>query len=127
MSKRKILKKIALGTLLSSAIGLIYGSLKTTKSDNNIKIDEEIQNKIKVLYAELVELITTVEEEFKGNRLLDSKKMSETIDEAHLSKQKLNQIIQAIKTGKSDNKELNLAIKEAEKAINSAKNFLLSK
>ena len=53
--------------------------------------------------------------------------MSETIDEAHLSKQKLNQIIQAIKTGKSDNKELNLAIKEAEKAINSAKNFLLSK
>lgn len=127
MSKRKILKKIALGTLLSSAIGLIYGSLKTTKSDKNIKIDEEIQNKIKVLYAELVELITTVEEEFKGNRLLDSKKMSETIDEAHLSKQKLNQIIQAIKTGKSDNKELNLAIKEAEKAINSAKNFLLSK
>lgn len=136
MSNKKTIKKIAIGTLLSGAVGFIFSELirsksgkklrKELKSKNHI-IDEEIQNKLNILYSELAELITTIEEEFKGSKLKDSKKMTETIDEAHVSRQKLNEIIQAIKTGKSDNKELNLAIKEAEKAINSAKSFLLSK
>jgi len=139
MANKNKIKNIAILTSLVAAAGYIAGVLsapqsgKKTRQDirDNIKNDfKEAEDRLVLLHSEISELINIATEEYKDKKLNthESKKYKMTLELALNVKNKLNTIIQTMKKhGKSSDTDLNMATKEAEKAIKHLKDFLLKK
>ncbi len=131
MRKRHNLKGLALGTVLAATIGYVVGAASTNKDKNSrptsvsLKQDEE---KIKLIFSELSDLLSNLADS-------DSSELSEralqryetAIRKGIVAKEQIAKYIENKKLLKVDNKDLKLAIKEAEKAIYNLKAYLLKK
>lgn len=137
MSKKNhTVRKLALGAAAAGVAGYVAGVLsaprkgdktrKLLKNQASKELDSA-ENKLSFLYSELDELIATAKGEAKGLDPKNKQRFDRALDHAQGSKQKLEKVIDAVKTGSSEDKDLGKAIKEAEKAIVHAKNFLLKK
>ncbi len=118
-------KKLAIGALVGAAAGFVAGILTAPKSGKETRQDikntankakREAEKQLKALQGELGELIK------KGKKLAQEQgaKAKKGFDEALVvaqdKQQKVKEMISALKSGETDQKELDKAIQEAKKA-----------
>jgi len=137
MSKKDNVKKVVIGTGIAAAAGYVAGILTAPKSGKDTREDikrttkEELDSadkKLKALHSEINELIANFKEDKFGLTGRNAKKFEEALDKAKEAREKLSTVMDAVKKGGSkEDKDLDQAIKEAEKAIEHAKVFLLKK
>lgn len=130
MKKRNSLKGLAVGTALAASIGYVAGvaSANRSKMGKSTKTSlKEEQEKLKLIFSELGDLISNLSDNDDSNLSERARQRYETaITKGMLAKEEIGKYLEDRKL-KFDNKELKLAIKEAEKAIHNLKEYLLKK
>ena len=131
MSKNNTGKKVALGAAIVGAAGFVAGVVAANKPKSNQQTDvfESIEERLKFLHTEISDLIanTNLETKTKDMDRKAKKQLDAALSAASTSKQKLTKVLEAVKSGQVEDKDLKLALKEAENAIVHAKKFLLKK
>lgn len=136
MSKKNLLKKVTLGAALAGAAGYVAGILiaprtgkQSRKKLSNAGKQELIDNqeRLKLLYSELGMLVNNAKAEGKVMEGKHLEKFKSVIDNAKESRDKLEQLVDAVKKGRAEDKNLDKAIKDAEKAVKHVKRFLIHK
>lgn len=119
-------RRIAVGAVVASLAGYIAGVLTAPKSgketrgfikttaDNGVT---ETERRLKELHTELGSLLSKLSENEKD---IESK----TIKNAQKAKQKTREILSAIHEGDANDKDLQKAVNEAKKAIESVKKYI---
>ncbi|MGF7228825.1 MAG: YtxH domain-containing protein [Candidatus Saccharibacteria bacterium] len=129
----KTAKKFALGTLIAAAAGYIAGILTAPKSGRETREDiketavkgkAEVEKQLKRLHTEMTSMIGQAKDQaasLKG-------KAREDIDGAIKStqgvKEKARELLSALHEGDADDKDLNKAIADANKAIEHLRTYL---
>ncbi len=125
-------KKIAVGALLAGAVGYVAGILTAPKSGKEtrqdvkktaVRVKKEAETKLKRLHSELTTLIATVNKETKKLGTKAKKEVQASLKKADASKTKVKEMLSAIHEGGADDKDLDRAIKDATKAVDSLKKF----
>ena len=131
MGKRA--KTFAIGTVFAAAAGFVAGILTAPKSGKETRQDiadashhavTEAEKTLKHLHSELLtqfEIATTRADELKGQASKRAHDIATTAEDAKL---KAQEALDAFRNGKSDDADLQKAIKEAEKAIKHVREFL---
>lgn len=128
-------RKFALGALIGSVAGVIAGLLTAPKSGKETREDiKETANKVfleaekrlKILYGELNELIDRGAEEAKKRTGKAKDELDKAIGLAEKAQVKAKEVISAIRSGETDNPELEKAIKDVTNAKDHLKKFLKS-
>lgn len=136
MKRRSNAKKIATGAILAGVAGYVAGLLSAPKSGRQLRTDlkdkapegaHDAVERLKFLADELNELLVSAKEESKGLGGKHKEKFEFAQSKAVEAKDKLETLLEAIKSGNTADKELNRAMKEAEKAVVHFKDFLLKK
>ena len=130
---KKATKRFALTTLIAAAAGYVTGILTAPKSGKETRQDikdtaektiSEAEKRLKKLHTELSQLLDqakTQGQKLKG----EARKELETVGQAaHTAKEKAREILSAVHEGDATDKDLQKAIKEAEKAVDHLKAFL---
>src|SRR5215831_17527352 len=131
MDKR--VKRFAIGTVLAAAAGYVAGILTAPKSGKETRADiknaaergmAEAEKQLKKLHTELNELLMQAAdklEKLKGTARTDLEK---AVAAARLMKEKARELLSAVHEGDADDKDLQAAIKEANKAAEHLKAYL---
>ena len=134
--KKLNLKNLALGAGVAVIAGYVAGVLTAPRSGKQTRrsltksgLDEykSAEAKLKLLHSEITELMSSVKDGHPEANDSSLKSYEAVLDKAKMSKDKLNSVLSAVKAKQSTDKDLDQAIKEAEKAITHVKNFLLKK
>lgn len=131
MSKQT--NKFAIGAIVAAATGYVAGILTAPKSgketrkdiqDAALKARSEAEKRLKETHSELQELIK--KGQTKVGLATDKTKQSfnEAIESAKTAQQKAKGMLSAVHAGDSDDKDLQKAIKEADKAIAHLKSYV---
>jgi gas vesicle protein len=126
-------KKFALGTIIAAAAGYIAGVLTAPKSGKETR--EDIKNtaaatysaaekQLKALHTELNQLLDQAKAKaanLKGIALSDLEK---AMTLAKMAKEKTRDVLSAVHEGGAEDKDLQTAIKEANKAVDHLKKYL---
>lgn len=130
---KKATKRLAVGTALAAAVGYVTGILTAPKSgketrqdihDTALKAKRESEKKLKQLHSDLDLLIA--DGKVKATKLKATAKQDLTVALAagNKAKEKAREALSAVHEGGADDKDLELAIKEATKAIDHLKKYL---
>ena len=134
MAKKNVFKKVAAGAAIAGAIGYVAGVLSAPKSGKQTRAELKVkgskdfeltEDKLKILCTQLGELISAAKDEAGTLSGRNLKRFESALSRAELTRDKLNTFANALKSGSTEDKDLDKAIKEAEKAIAHAKTFLL--
>lgn len=126
-------KKLAIGALVGAAAGLVAGFLTAPKSgketrqdikDTAGKVFAEAEKKLKSLYSELSDLIDKGTAEAKKHSGKAQVEINKALDAAKDAQQKAKEVISAIRSGETDNPELQKAIKEVTNAKDHLKKYI---
>lgn len=130
---KKTTKKIAIGTLVAGAAGYLTGILTAPKSgketrkdihDTAVKAKLESEKKLKQVHSELDKLISEAGKKMNVASTVAKKDISIAVDAATKAKEKAREALSAVHEGGSDDKDLQKAIKEANKAVDHLKKYL---
>ena len=124
-------KKVAIGAALSAAIGYVAGILTAPKSGKETRAD--IKNKavetyaaaekeLKKLHTELTDVIDEVSDRITSFR--NSKEVNSALDKGRDAKQKAREVLSALHDGEAEDKDLQRAMADANKAIEHLRDFL---
>lgn len=136
MKRQSNAKKIATGAILAGIAGYLAGLLSAPKSGSQLRKDLKTQlpeaghdahERLKLLSNELDELLASAKDEGKDLAGKHKDKFELAQSKAVEAKDKLEKLLDAIKSGNTSDKDLQRAIKDAEKAIVHFKDFLLKK
>ena len=135
MKQKNTFKKIAAGAAVAAAVGYVAGLLSAPKSGREMRKEiksmvpdaHDLEEKIKLLYNELIELLSISKQEAMDLSPRNQEKMALASKKAVMAKEKLAAIIANLKNDSHSNKELKSAIREAERAVYHFKEFLLKK
>ena len=131
MDKRT--KRIAIGTVVAAAAGYVAGILTAPKSGKETRQDikdatnnavAEAEKQLKKAHTELNTLLNEAKAEgakLKGEALKDYEKAAAT---AKAVKEKTREVLSAIHEGDADDKNLQKAINEANKAVTHLKKYI---
>ncbi len=125
--------KLAAGTMFAFAVGYVAGILTAPKSGKDTRQDikdtankaiNEAEKRLKTLHTELTVLLGQAKA--RADKLSGSAKeqLVAAIQAAQIAKDKARVILSAVHEGDSDDKDLQKAIKEANKAIEHLKTYL---
>ena len=126
-------KRFAVGTLLAAAAGYVAGILTAPKSGKETRQDikettektiQETEKQLKKLHTELSDLLLqakTRAEKLSGKA---KEEMDMAVKATHTVKEKAREILSAVHEGDADDKDLQKAIKDSQKAIDHLKTFL---
>ncbi len=126
-------KKLAIGALVGAAVGFTAGILTAPKSGKETRKDikntagkvyREAEKKLKALNNELGELIEKGTILAKKGGVKAKDELDAALVNAKEAKQKVKEVISAIKSGETDEPELKKAIAEATKAKSHLANYL---
>lgn len=129
-------KKVAIGSLIAGVAGYVAGILTAPKSGAETRKDikdaaelkmSQAERELKKLHTELLQLI---DESKKRSHALTGKAKKEwdnAIKQATIVKQKAREILSAVHEGDANDKDLERALKEADKAIKHLQTFLKKK
>lgn len=129
----KGVKKLAVGTMIAGIAGYVAGVLTAPKSGKatreqirtatNTSITES-EKQLKRLHTELNELLS--EAKLRSNDLKGQARvgMHDAMDVADVAKRKVREILSAVHEGDASDKDLEKAMKEAQKAIKHIKTYL---
>lgn len=118
-------RKLAIGAIIGMVAGLITGLLTAPKSGKETRADikntaskvyREGEKRLKALNSELSELIDKGTALAKQGGGKAKKGLDEAVAKAQDARQKVKEVISAIKSGETDEPELKKAIAEATKA-----------
>lgn len=129
----KSLKRLAIGTLIAGAAGYVAGILTAPKSgretrkgikDTADKTISSAEAQLKKAHTELNDLID--EAKSRGLELQGKSKeqLNDASANAKVAKEKLRELISAVREGEADDKELQRAMSDAGKALKHLKSYL---
>ena len=136
MSKPKLYRKVAIGAALAGVVGYFAGVLSAPCSGDKIRklwrnagsnLELSLEHRLGMLYQELDELITSVQGEDDKHEGRQRERFEAYLISAKRSKDKLAEVLKAVNEGHTDDKDLSKSIKEAQKAIEHVRIFLLKK
>lgn len=131
MGKRT--KDLAIGAAIAAGIGYVAGILTAPKSgketrkdiaDAAIKAKSEAEKRFKTLYSELSDAIAEGTKRAKTLTATAKAELDVVLDRAGSAKNKVGEILSALHEGESDDKELDKAVKEVNKALTDLKTYL---
>jgi gas vesicle protein len=123
----------AAGAAIGAVVGVVAGVLFAPKSgketrqdikDTAVKVAAKLQEDLKKLQEEISELIDKAEAQFKEKSELATAKGKELLEKAKHERDLLKALVVSIKDGKSDDKDLNKAIKNAKEAKDALATYL---
>ncbi len=126
-------KKIAFGAIIAAIAGYIAGLLTAPKSgketrkdisDKAIKTKTEAEKTLKHLHSELDSLLNKATTELKQMKSNASKEFIASVASAKLSKEKAREILSALHDGDADDKDLQKAVDQVKKSLDSLKKYL---
>ena len=127
--------RIALGGLLLAGLGYVVGILTAPKSGKEtrkdiqsaaVKAKLEAEKDLKNAHAELTKLVNQTKSKAEGATTKAKNEVTKAVDLGQAAKDKVRVMLSAIHEGDSDNKDLQKALNEANKAISHLKNFITS-
>lgn len=125
--------KFAVGTAIAAGIGYVAGVLTAPKSgketrkdihDKAVKAKTETEKKLKELNTELNSLINTAKARAKGAKAGAKTELHKALDKAVGAKEKAREVISAFHEGESEDKDLQKAVTDVNKAIDHLKTYL---
>lgn len=125
--------KFAVGTVVAAAAGYVAGVLTAPKSgketrkdihDGAVKAKTEAEKKLKAATAELNKHIATAKSKAKTAKAGAKTELHKALDSAVGAKEKAREVISAFHEGESEDKDLNKAVKDVNKAIDHLKTYL---
>lgn len=133
---RKRDRNVAVGTLIAAGIGYAAGVLTAPKSGRETRKDiqsaaqkakKEAEKNLKNLHGELTDLIDTGK--IKATNLTSSAKneFEEALHKAQSAKKKVGELLSAIHEGDADDRDLQKAVKDVNKAIEHLRVFIEKK
>lgn len=125
--------KLAVGTAIAAGVGYVAGVLTAPKSgketrkdiqDKALKAKTESEKKLKELNAELSKLIATAKTKAKTAQSGAKTELHKALDIAVGAKEKAREVISAFHEGESEDKDLQKAVDDVNKAIEHLKTYL---
>ncbi len=126
-------KKFAVGTLVAAAAGYLTGILTAPQSGKQTRQDIkdtatqgilEAERQLKKLHTELNDGIAEGRERLDQLSGKAHRELEAILESAHTAKAKAREILSTVHEGRAEDKELNIAIKEAKDAIAHLKSYL---
>lgn len=133
MSNGKNFKRLAIGTLIAGAAGYVAGILTAPKSGKETRADiknttdktvAEIEKQLKRAYTELNDLIDSAKKQGKDLGGKGKAQLNDVTEKANDVKEKLRELISAVREGEADDKELKRAMEDAKHSIGHLKKYL---
>jgi gas vesicle protein len=130
---RKRTKEIAVGTALAAGIGYLAGILTAPKSGKEtrkdveraaIKAKSEAEKTLKSLHSELGTIITQGKRHAKDLQKGAKTELADALSRAQIAKDKAREILSALHEGESDDRDLQKAIGDVNKALAHLKKYL---
>lgn len=124
--------KIALGGVLLAGVGYLAGILTAPKSGKETRKDiqktmarakSEAEKNLKSLHAELGDLVEQGKKTAKTASASAKKEVQKAVDMGQNARDMAKNVLSAIHEGESDDKDLQKALTEANKAINHLKKY----
>lgn len=125
--------KLALGGVVLAGVGYLAGILTAPKSGKETQRDiqnaaskakSEAEKKLKQLHAELGDLTEKGKQAAQSASATAQKEIHKAVDLGQQARDKAKQVLSAVHEGESDDKDLQKAIAEADKAANHLKKFV---
>jgi gas vesicle protein len=125
--------KFAVGTAVAAGIGYVAGILTAPKSgkdtrkdihDTAVKAKTESEKKLKELNNDLTKLIATAKTKAKTAQSGAKSELHKALDVAVGAKEKAREVISAFHEGESEDKDLQKAVTDVNKAIDHLKKYL---
>ncbi len=126
-------RKLITGTVVVAAAGYLAGILTAPKSGKETRKDiqrkaieakKEAERKLKKLHSEMDDLITQGKKKASKLNARAKTEWETLLASSSVAKEKMREVLSAIHEGDTDDKELQKAIKDADKAIAHLKNYL---
>jgi gas vesicle protein len=133
MGSGKTFKRLAVGTLIAGAAGYVAGILTAPKSGKETRADikqtadktiAEAEKQLKNAHTELNELINTAKKQGKDLSGKGKAQLDDVTDKANDVKEKLRELISAVREGEADDKELKRAMQDAKHSVDHLKKYL---
>lgn len=131
MKKRQ--RNFAIGTAVVAGISYVAGILTAPKSGKATRKDiqkkaaktkKEAEKNLKQLHTELSDLIDQGKVNVEKAKSSTKKEMNEAIDRAQDVKERARNLLSSLHEGDDEDRDLEKAIKEADKAINHLKSYI---
>lgn len=125
--------KVAVGTAIAAGIGYVAGVLTAPKSGKETRKDiqnkalqakKESERKLKELNAELSNLIVAAKDKARNAEAGAKAELQKALDKASTAKDKAREILSALHEGESEDKDLQKAVADVNKAIEHLKKYL---
>jgi gas vesicle protein len=126
-------KKWAIGALIAAAAGYVAGILTAPKSGKETREDikdaaekgiSEAEKQLKKLHTQLASLMNEAKDRATTLQGAAQKELQGVIDKTNVAKEKARELLSASHEGSADDKDLQKAIDEANKAIDHLKKYL---
>ncbi len=129
----KNLKKLAIGSAIAAGLGYLTGILTAPKSGKEtrqdvkntaVKAKLQAEKELKKLHSEITKQLDRAKELSKKLKKEHQADLDKLVSAANHAKIKAKQMLSNIHDGGSDDKELNKAIDDVNKAVNSLKDYI---
>lgn len=129
-------KKFALGAIIAGAAGYVAGILTAPKSgketrkdikDTASRVMAEAEKQLKHLHTELASLLKEAEQTAAKLKGEGREQLEKAMMNAAMIKEKARVLLSAAHEGTAEDKDLQKAIKEANKAVDHLKSYLKKK
>lgn len=129
----KTTKRWALGAVFAAAAGYVAGILTAPKSGKETRKDlketaekgiSEAEKQLKKLHTQLASLMNEAKDKATTLQGTAQKELQMIIAKTNTAKEKARDLLSASHEGKADDKELQRAIDEANKAVQHLQNYL---
>ncbi len=126
-------RKLAVGALIAGAAGYVAGILTAPKSgeetrqdikDKAVDIKQEAEAKLQAAHDELAELLNQAKSKTLALNAKARDEFNEAVVRAKDAKNKLTYLIKAVKSGETDDPQLQKALKQAKDAQKNLRKFL---
>ncbi|HEY1835495.1 MAG TPA: YtxH domain-containing protein [Candidatus Saccharimonadales bacterium] len=130
---KKNTKRLAVGTLVAAAAGYLAGILTAPKSGKETRRDikqdaqqtyAEAEKELKKLHTELAQVLEEAKTRLGPTAGKAREELEAAIGAAKQGKDKASEILSAVRGGKAEDKDLQKAIKDAQKAVDYLKTYL---
>lgn len=124
---------LALGGLLLAGLGYLAGILTAPKSGKEtrkdiqrsaVKAKQEAEKKLKQAHAELSDLVDKGKKSVQDMSAKAKEEVSGALEKAQIAKDRARAVLSAVHEGESDDKELQKAVDEANKAVDHLKKYI---
>jgi gas vesicle protein len=125
--------RFALGTLIAAAVGYVTGILTAPKSGKETRQDiqdaankakVEAERKLKALHSELNQLIDQGKEKAGNLKSKGKTELDGVLESAKTAREKARDLLSALHEGDADDKDLQKAVKDVNRAIDHLKKYL---